>query len=94
MFTLYILGATVLFVACLAVRAHLKHETLRQETSRLVFKLTLEGSAMEKDVLGKVYALENGGHLAAGTTQMLVNAQTTPDVAPNGSPAPVLAQTL
>ena len=58
-----------------AVLAYRKHLSIKQEAEALIYSLTFPGTQLDADLLAKVHALENGGHLASGTMQALVNAQ-------------------
>ena len=88
---IFALSAALGFVAVYARR---KHESVKQAYRDLVKKLTLEGSKLEAGLLEKLHALENGGHLASGTTQMVIDSQTTSGSCPGGLsiPSPTMAK--
>ena len=80
-FILFTVIVAAVAAAALALYAFLKHLSYKDAAKKLIFFLTTEGSKLDSDLLAKIHALENGGHLAAGTTQKLVEAQT-------GAPTP------
>lgn len=59
----------------------------KSKLTALVTKLTLEGSKLDADLLAKLHALENGGHLATGTTATVIAAQTANPTAPTPAAA-------
>jgi Tfp pilus assembly major pilin PilA len=66
--------ALVAFIA-LSYYAYKEREDLQQATDSLIGDVKSGLKQLDADLLAKVHALENGGHLAAGTTQNLVDAQ-------------------
>ncbi len=80
----------IVFLAFLTllVYAYRQHVTLKQELSSIFSNLRVDASSLTTDLYNRIHALENGGHLAAGTAAVVsVNAVPSPGSASTAQPS-------
>jgi Na+/H+ antiporter NhaD/arsenite permease-like protein len=67
---LLLIVAVLAFLALL-IYAYRQHATLKQEVSSILTSLRVDASSLTTALYNRIHALENGGHLAAGTAAVV-----------------------